>query len=388
MTADNQVDENLHDSKAMARLYRHWGIALAVSVVNGALFALFAGDNPPVPVPGEASPMFWIGWGPLTAISIVAFMAAVAPEAKRVRWYGAAAGAAVVAGVISALVAWGRIDDAAYLLALHLPFVAWAIVGGSVTLGRPEQARNFYSFIVQSLEVLVTSGIYLGAGGVFGGLTIGVFAVLGLELPEDVAISLVAFGIGIIPVLAVASVFDPTRAPVEQSPTGLARIFRIMTWLMLPVALGVMVLYVFWFIPNYFWRPFNEREVLIVYNATIIAILALMAGAVSAGNAHLTSGYQRPLRAAVVWLGALTLSLNVYALAAIISRISEFGFTVNRHAVLGWNAVTLLMLAFLLAKSWSAAAADWLPAFRGSLAQAMVLAVGWAAWVVWGLPLF
>jgi len=385
----DEVEEDRGDRAVLEGLYRHWGAALAISLGCGALLALFVGDKAPVPIPGVAEPLFWIGWGPLAAIGIVVFLAVVAPDSKRFRWYGGAAAIALIAGLSSALVAWDRTDHVAILIALHLPFVAWAAVGASVSLGRTDRAGHFYAFIVQSMEVLVTGGIYLGAGGIFGALTVGIFSVLGVEMPESVFRHVAAFGIGVIPVLALASVYDPTSAPAEQRPTGLARILRIMTWLMLPVALGMLALYVFWFIPAYFWRAFDDREVLIVYNATIIAILTLLAAAVSSGGGHRRRQGERVLRYAVLSLGALTLLLNAYALAAIVSRIVQYGgLTPNRHAVLGWNTVTLLMLAFLLVRSWSAESDNWLPEFRVALAQAMVPAVGWAAWVVWGLPFF
>ena len=47
------------------------------------------------------------------------------------------------------------------------------------------------------------------------------------------------------------------------------------------------------------------------------------------------------LRYALLSLAALTLVLNLYALAAIAYRTLELGLTPNRHAVLGWNIVTL-----------------------------------------------
>ncbi len=366
---------------------RHWTTALGASVGTGALFALFAGGKPPVPVPDEANPLFWIGWAPLAAVAIMVFISVVAPQRERLRWCGGAAAVAVFAGLVSALVAWGRTDDAAVLVALHLPFVAWAVVGGGVALGRTDRALHFYAYIVQSMEALVAGGIFFGAGLLFSGLTLGIFAVFGIEFPEWVLRAAAAFGIGVIPVLAVASVYDPTVPPTEQRPTGLARILRIMTWLLLPAALSVLALYVVWFIPAYFWRPFDERSVLIVYNATIIAILTLLAAAVSPAADRRERTLERLLRPGVLSLSALTLLLNVYALAPILSRTLEYGLTPNRHAVLGWNVVTLLALTFLLARSWSAEPDDWLPRFRASMGRVMVLAVGWAAWVAWGLPL-
>jgi hypothetical protein len=378
-----------HDVRPAARQRRrHWSIALLVSVVCGALFALFAGNQPPVPVPGVARSLFWIGWAPLAAAAIVLFHALVSQQAERRRWQvGAVAGAAAT-GLLAAATVGGRADDAAALVALHLPFVAWALIGLSVVLGRPDRAAQAYAYVVRSMETLVAGGIFLLSGGVFGGLTLGIFAVFGIQPPEALLRAAAAFGIGVIPVLSVASVYDPTVAPTRQRPTGLARILRIMTWLMLPAALGVLTLYLVWFVPAYFWRPFAERSVLIVYNATIIAILALLALAVSPAVEGRELKATRILRPAVLALSGLTLLLNLYALTANLSRTIELGLTVNRHTVLGWNLVTVAMLGFLLAASLRVDPDDWLLRFRSCLGWAMLPAVGWAAWVVLGLPLF
>tara|TARA_Y100001001_G_scaffold159688_1_gene181048 strand:+ start:226 stop:1164 length:939 start_codon:yes stop_codon:yes gene_type:complete len=310
-------------------------------------------------------------------------------DKTRMRWYGSAAAFLALAVTLSALYAWDKTDQdqAAVLMALHLPFVAWSVLGLSVTWNRADQSQQFFAFIVESMEALLAGGICLGAGVIFVGLIAGIFEVLGVQFPEALILTIVPFGLGLIPVLAVAAVYDPRRAPTQQEPTGLARILRIMTWLLLPLALGVLAIYVFWFIPNYFWRAFDERDVLVIYNATIIAILALLAAAVSTTNA---SGFQtnaRFLRPAILSLTTLGLSLNVYALAAIVSRFLQYGFTPNRHAVLGWNIVTLLMLALLLSRAWPAKDENWISVFRASMAQGVLLASAWAAWVVWGIPL-
>jgi hypothetical protein len=238
------------------------------------------------------------------------------------------------------------------------------------------------------VETVLAGGIYFAAGAIFLGLTHGIFTVLGINIPQDILQTAVAWGIGAIPVLALASVYDPTAAPVAQNwTTGLTRILRILTQLLLPLALGVLVVYVFWFVPAYFWRPFQEREVLIVYNATILAILVLLTVVVSGPAGERSPRQDTVLRYAVLALGGLTLLLNVYALAAIVSRTIEFGLTPNRYAVFGWNIVTLLMLAVVGSRQWRGRSAPWVCIFRESIARVSVLAVAWALWVLVGLPL-
>ena len=93
------------------------------------------------------------------------------------------------------------------------------------------------------------------------------------------------------------------------------------------------------------------------------------------------------LRYAVMALGGLTLLLNVYALAAIISRTFEFGLTPNRYAVFGWNITTLIMLVVVGIRLWRARLEPWVYVFRESIARVSVLAVAWVLWVLVGLPL-
>lgn len=367
---------------------RRWWTAVATSVVLGVVYALFARDKPPIPIPSEADPLFWIGWGPLTALGILFYLAMVDRSGKRTYRYAGLAVTVIPIAVYTAVTAWSRTDDIAILSALHLPFVAWAAIGAALALGHPDPARQCYAYLVKSVETVLAGAIYFAAGVIFLGLTYGIFAVLGINLPQDGLQAAAAWGIGAIPVLALASVYDPTAAPVAQDwTTGLTRILRILTQLTLPLTLSVLVVYVFWFVPAYFWRPFQEREVLIVYNATILAILVLLTVVVSGPVGERSPLQDTLLRYAVLALGVLILLLNVYALAAIASRTSEFGLTPNRYAVFGWNIVTLLMLAVVGIRLWRGRLDPWVYIFRESIARVSVLAVAWVLWVLVGLPL-
>lgn len=365
---------------------RHWWTAVATSVVLGVVYALLARDKPPIPIPGQADPLFWIGWGPLTALGILCYLAVAGRSARRFFLY---AGLAVMPiAVYTAVTAWSRTDDIAILSALHLPFVAWAAIGAALTLKHPDPARQCYAYCAKSAETVLVGGIYFAGGAIFLGLTYGIFAVLGINLSPDDLQTVAAWGIGAIPVLALASVYDPTAAPVAQDwTTGLARILRILTRLILPLALAVLVVYVFWFIPANFWRPFQEREILIVYNATILAILLLLTVVVSGPVDERSSRHEAILRYAVKALVGLSFLLNLYALAAIASRTFNFGLTPNRSAVLGWNIVTSLMLAVVGIRQWKVRSEPWIFNFRESIARVSVLAVAWALWVLIGLPL-
>lgn len=380
-----QITEGTQET--VARQSQQWWTAVGVSIVLGLLYIVFAGDKPPMPIPSQSNPPFWIGWGPMTALAILFYLAVTDSRKNRIRWYGSSALIIILVALLTAWIGWGRKDAVANLLALHLPFIAWALVGGSVTFGYSYATRQFFGFLLKSMETVLTAGIYLIAGVVFAGLTYGIFAALGIHFSESFLRTVAAWGMGAIPVLALTSVYDASSSPAEQNRmTGLARILRILTRIFLPLALGVLTIYVFWFIPAYFWRPFREREVLIIYNATIIAVIALLACAVPGAEEKRSSKYDLILRYAVLLTGVLTILLNAYALAAIISRTLTGGLTPNRHAVLGWNVVTLLMLGIVAVRVWRSKLDNWADVFRDSMARVMVLAIAWAAWVLFGLP--
>ena len=71
-----------------------------------------------------------------------------------------------------------------------------------------------------------------------------------------------------------------------------------------------------------------------------------------------------------------------YALAAIASRIIDLGLTPNRHAVCGWNIVTLAMLAGLLASSRRAGVGQWASQYRRMLPRLLVPATVWSVWIL------
>lgn len=361
---------------------RYWRSAVVLSIALGILFILLRGDKPPIPLPGASSSLFWLGWAPLTGVAVLVYLSTLAQE--RWRWYAVVAMVTVSVGLITAWLAWDRTDQIAVLVALHLPFITWAGLGMAVVWRHATPATQFYAYIVKSMEILMTAAIYLAAFVIFCGLTLGIFSVLGVTFTENTMLNALAWGIGAIPVLALASVYQADLPPAEQNwQMGLTRTLRILTLLMLPLALGVLAAYVFWFMPMNFSGAFEERNVLIVYNITIIAIIMLLCTTVS-GEAD---DQQSVLYYAILTMAILTVVLNAYALTAIISRILQFGVTPNRHAVVGWNSVTLVMLLLIVVQLWRSRHREWVSVFREATARVMLLPVGWALWVLLGLPL-
>src|SRR5690606_35309835 len=120
-------------------------------------------------------------------------------------------------------------EDYQILGALHLGLLAWAGVGVAL-VGLVSDADNRFAFLMKSLEVFIVGGVYLIAGVVFGGITLGRFAALSSELPDEVLLRLIAAGgAGLLPILAVTTIYDPLAGPKDQDFTqGLSKFIGTM----------------------------------------------------------------------------------------------------------------------------------------------------------------
>ena len=368
-------------TKAHTTQHTHWPKAIGISIVLGFLFLLLSGNHPPVPAPELKHPYFWLGWSPFLALAIFTFFLNPTNKQQILIW-GAVI---VIISSLTALIFWNRTDHIAELAALHFPLVIWAIIGGCVIHKHNNPATQFHAYSVKSVETILTGGIFFGAFMIFLMLTYGIFQVMDIKIADHHMQKAIAWGIGAISILALASVYDPSTSPTAQNWTsGLTRLLGILTRLLLPLTLAVLTIYIFYFIPAYFWRPFEEREVLIIYNATILAILVLVALAIAYTH---DQTQQTLLRHALHVLSFLTGLLNLYALSAIIYRITTYGLTPNRYMVLGWNIITLIMLVVVVITLWRAQPNTWAIKLRESLARTSVFAIAWALWVLFILPL-
>ena len=362
---------------------RLWGCAVVLSVLLGLVWSVFSRGKPPMPIPEVAAPLFWLGWAPVTALFIMGFTVAVRQARDSGRIFGTAA---LTIGALSLLSGWtatGREGAVPLLIAFHLPFLAWITVGAAATTQVQDRAVQRMSFILKSAEALLAAGIYVAGMGIFGGLTLGIFAVLGVRFPADWISRCAALAIGVVPVLAIATTYDPRLSPAEQDfSTGPARLMRLFSRLLLAPVLGVLAVYLLWFIPRYFWRPFEERAVLITYNASLAAVLMLIVLAVPYFQEEISAAWLKLLRQGIRAICFFALILNIYSLSAVIVRTIRYGISPNRHAIIGWDLVTLCILASILIGEIRSDASNWTERFRKSFARFLPLVTLWALWVL------
>jgi hypothetical protein len=230
---------------------------------------------------------------------------------------------------------------------ITLPLLCWIGIGVAV-MGFRSSDTNRFAFLIKSIEVMITAGVYLIFGMAFGGITLGLFAALNITPSEIIIRLIVAGGFGLIPIIAVATIYDPQVSPEAQDfSQGLSKFIFTMVRLLLPLTLLVLVIYIF-VIPFNFMAPFQNRNLLIVYNVMQFAIIGLLIGATPLKVDDLSIKLQTWLRQGMIAVSILALVISLYALSAVIYRTVMDGLTLNRTTIIGWNIINIVILFALI----------------------------------------
>jgi hypothetical protein len=359
----------------------NWALAVPLSIMTGLIFwALSDFQNLTL---FDHIPALVLWWSPIATMSALIFMVVTARR-NFVRGIalglGLLATAAYVMLVTPGLgVSW-KIDNYLDLAAIHIPLLCWIALGITM-LGFKSSVTGRFAFLIKSIEVMITAGLYLIAGMVFGGITLGMFEALSITLPDLWIRLIAAGGFGLLPVMAIASVYDPTLAPSEQDfHQGLSKFIATMMRLLLPLTLGVLVIYIF-VIPFNFLQPYENRDVLIVYNLMLFAIMGLLLGATPIRGDDLSSQLQKWLRNGIIAVAVLAELVSLYALSATVYRTIEGGLTINRLTIIGWNSINIGILFWLIFRQFKDAREKWIDSLQ------MVFSLATNVYLVWTLLL-
>lgn len=359
-----------------------WRTALPLALLSGLVFALLTNSRFTF---NDDVPYLLLLWSPIVAVLVYLFLMLEHP-AYRGRALPALGGVVAAGAYVFALSLWRAGETYLILMVLHLPLLAWLGVGLGM-LGWASSARERFAALIKTVEIGITGGVF-GAGVVaFALITVGLFAALGLDIPEWALQSLFVGGAGLVPVIAVAVAFQPKRSVLEQRfEQGLGRLIPILMRLLLPLTLLVLVVYLC-FIPFNFMGPFRERELLIVYNVMLFAVMVLLVGATPVRASDLPARYHSWLRAAILAVAGLSVVIGLYALAAVVYRTGLGGLTPNRLTVIGWNTINIGLLITLLYRQLRDDRRAWIDSLQRVVSMALVIYGGWALFLVLALPL-
>lgn len=219
------------------------------------------------------------------------------------------------------------------LTALHLPVALWLVAGLARAGGAWRSVAQRMEYVRFTGEWFVTYTLIVLGLGVLAALTIGVFEAIGVNAATFVSEWLIPCG-AMGAVVVSAWVVETRHTLAGGIAPMLARVFTPLFALLL-VALLVGVI----------WSKgvINVgREVLIFFDVLLVVVLALVLYAISARDAQKPPSALDRLQLVLV---SAALAVDVFALANIVFRLTEFGFSANRAAALGLNLVLLVNLA-------------------------------------------
>ena len=266
-------------------------------------------------------------------------------------------------------------SDTEILLILHLPISLWLLVGVAHTGGAWGPSANRMNFVRFTGELFIYFVLIALGGGVLIAFTLMMFATIQLDAEHFVAAWLLPCG--------AAGAFIVAAWLVEAKQSVIENMAPVLTRLFTPMFAAVCI----GFLAAFAWTGNAidiEREVLIGFDLLLVVVVGLVVYAVSARDPALPPNAFDALQLLLV---VSALAVDAVALTAIVSRISEFGFTPNRVAALGENLILLanlagsawLYVALLRQRRTLAALERWQTAFLPVYAL-------WAAFVVLAFP--
>ena len=223
------------------------------------------------------------------------------------------------------------------LAALHAPVIGWLVVGVAYMAGRWRSDARRMDFARFTGELAIYFALIAMGGGVLLGLTAGVLNMLDIDLEpifENWVMPLAVPGA----LVVAAWLVEAKKSVVENIAPVLTKVFTPLTVLMLVVVLAALA--------TADGLLSVDRNLLIVMDAILILVACLLLYAISARDPLVRVGLFDGLQLVLV---VAALAVDAVMLAAILTRIAEFGASPNKLAALGLN---LLLLVHLVGTAW------------------------------------
>jgi hypothetical protein len=230
-----------------------------------------------------------------------------------------------------------RSSDTERLAAIHLPIILWLVAGVAYLSGAWRADTPRMDFVRFTGEWFIYYTLIAFGGVVLTALTVGVFEAIQIDMEPIVTSWVLPCG-AVGAIIVVAWLVEAKQSVIENMAPVLTSVFTPLFALMLVAAiLGMAVT------GNIIDA---ERDVLILLDVLLVLILGLVLYSWSARDPDTSPALMDAVQLVLV---VSALVIDVVALAAILSRITEFGFTPNRTAGLGLNVV---LLANLVWSAW------------------------------------
>jgi len=239
----------------------------------------------------------------------------------------------VLAALVVNVYPWGADSDTEALVILALPVALWFVIAYPYMGGTVRSHERRMDFVRFTGEWFIYYVLIALGGGVLMGLIAGIFEPTGVDVEQIAAWVLPSGAAGA--VIVAAWLVESKQRVVENMAPVLTMLFTPLFAVMLACAAVVYAV-------TGFGGVF-DRELLSVFDALLVVVLALVLYGMSARDPSTSSPEWMDGIQLVAVVSALVLDLMV--LGTMIARIGDLGFTPNRAAALGLNLVLLVNLA-------------------------------------------
>ena len=223
-------------------------------------------------------------------------------------------------------------SDTLILACIHLPLFLWAVLGFTYLGEDLKSSQGRMDFLRYNGDLVVMTAIILIAGGLMAGITLGLFRLIEIQVEEFYFQYIGIWGLAASPIVATYLVQTNPQLVNKVSPV-IAKIFT-------PLVLVTLVIYLTAIILTG-KDPYNDREFLLIFNMLLLGVMAIIFFSIAEKSKNSGNKISTLM---LLGLSIVTIIINGIALSAILFRISEWGITPNRLAVLGPNILILTNL--------------------------------------------
>ena len=223
-------------------------------------------------------------------------------------------------------------SDSVLLACIHLPIFLWCVLGYAFVGGSFSNYERRLGFLRYNGDLVVMTTLILIAGGILTAGTVGLFSLIDLDIKNFYFENVVIFAAAASPIVGTYL--------TETNPQIINKVSPVIAKIFSPLVLVTLVAYLAAIVISG-KDLYNDRQFLLTFNALLIGVMAIILFSV-AGTAGAAKNYAETL--ILFLLSVLTIIVNGIALSAILFRISEWGVSPNRIAVLGGNILMLTNL--------------------------------------------
>lgn len=227
-------------------------------------------------------------------------------------------------------------SDTLMLACLHLLFFLWAILGYSFLGNNRSDIIKRLDFLKFNGDLVIMGTIMVISGAILTAVTFALFSLIEINIESFFNSYVVFWLIPSAPIIGTYLVYKNPNLVNKISPV-IAKLFTPLVFVVLIIYLAAII---------YTGKdPYGDREFLLIFNILLVGIMAIILFSTSEYSKDENFGIGKFI---LFGLSVLTIIVNGIALSAILFRISEWGITPNRLAVLGGNVLILINLMLVV----------------------------------------